>query len=124
MDPLLSAGHRRVDGRRAGLLGGLVAAALLALAALPAQAGDMLAHVATRLAHGAPVTIIAFGSSSTSGVGASSVDTTYPACLERDLRAHLHFHDPVKVANRGIAGDDIDAMMRRLDHDVLQAHPD
>src|SRR3954470_13595310 len=122
---LPSAAHRRVRERRAGLLlGGALAAALFCLAALPAQAGDALLHVTTRLAHGAPLTIIAFGSSSTSGVGASSTDASYPACLERDLRAHLHFHDPVTVANRGVAGDDIDAMMRRLDHDVVQAHPD
>jgi acyl-CoA thioesterase-1 len=126
MDPRLpSAAHRRVSERRAGLLvGGMLAAALVCLAALPAQAGGVLWHVATRLAHGAPVSIVAFGSSSTSGVGASSADTTYPACLERDLRAHLNFHDPVTVANRGVAGDDIDAMMHRLDHDVIQAHPD
>ena len=94
------------------------------LAALPAHAGTVLSHVASRLAHGAPVTIIAFGSSSTSGVGASSQAASYPACLERDLRAHLEFHDPVHVANRGVAGDDIEAMMRRLDRDVIQPHPD
>jgi acyl-CoA thioesterase-1 len=102
----------------------MAAVALLCLAALPAQAGGVLWHVATRLAHGAPVSIVAFGSSSTSGVGASSADASYPACLERDLRAHLNFHDPVTVANRGVAGDDIDAMMRRLDPDVIQVHPD
>jgi acyl-CoA thioesterase I len=125
MDPRLpSAAQRRASERRAGLLGSMAAAALLCLAALPAQASGLLWHVSTRLAHSAPVSIIAFGSSSTSGVGASSVEASYPACLERDLRSHLHFHDPVTVANRGVAGDDIDAMMRRLDHDVLQPHPD
>ena len=125
MNPRLpSAAQRRASERRAGLLGSMAAAALLCLAALPAQASGLLWHVSTRLAHGAPVNIIAFGSSSTSGVGASSVEASYPACLERDLRSHLHFHDPVTVANRGVAGDDIDAMMRRLDHDVLQPHPD
>ena len=114
----------RAAARRAGLVGGALLAAFLSTAALPASAGSVLWHVASRLSHGAPVSIVAFGSSSTSGVGASSTDTTYPACLERDLKAHLHFHETVKVANRGVAGDDIDAMLQRLQHDVVEARPD
>ena len=125
MEPRLpSAAHGPARERRAGLLAGVVAAVLLCFAPPPALAGGGLGHVASRLAHGAPVSIVAFGSSSTSGVGASSADAAYPACLERDLRAHLDFHEPVTVDNRGVAGEDVDAMMRRLDSDVVARHPD
>lgn len=119
-----STAHRRTRERHAGFLGAALVVGLACLLSHPAAAGTLLAHVAHRLAHGAPVSIVAFGSSSTSGVGASSDQATYPACLERDLRAHLELRDPVHVVNRGIAGDDIDAMMHRLDRDVIQPHPD
>src|SRR5215218_8776636 len=41
------------------------------------------------LAHAAPVTIVAFGSSSTEGAGSSGPEATYPARLEAQLRATL-----------------------------------
>jgi acyl-CoA thioesterase-1 len=102
----------------------LLSLGLLCLVAGPAQAGGVLWHVAARIAQSRPVNIIAFGSSSTSGVGASSAQSTYPASLERALRAHLALPGLVTVTNRGVAGDDIDAMVRRLDDDVIAAHPD
>jgi acyl-CoA thioesterase-1 len=118
--PLAGTGKRRCP---AALIGAGLALVLLCAAALPASAGGVLWHLASRLADSAPVKIVAFGSSSTSGVGATSADATYPACLERDLRAALAA-EPVRVVNRGVAGDDIDAMIRRLDRDVLAEHPD
>ncbi len=66
--------------------------------------------------------IVAFGSSSTQGVGASGPAAAYPAQLETMLRAVLPAG--VRVANRGIGGEDVDDMMVRLDKDVVAARPD
>ena len=68
--------------------------------------------------------IVAFGSSSTQGVGASSPAAAYPAQLELLLRASMPDGDRVQVVNRGIGGEDVDDMMGRLGHDVLAARPD
>ncbi|PSJ19753.1 GDSL family lipase, partial [Halomonas sp. ND22Bw] len=72
--------------------------------------------------------IVAFGSSSTEGSGASSPSTTYPAQLQRDLAARLgamgSVHSSVTVLNRGKGGDDSEAMARRLERDVLADKPD
>ena len=54
----------------------------------PSQALAMPATLAA-LTDGRKVTIIAFGSSSTEGSGASGQDRTYPAMLEADLHAAL-----------------------------------
>jgi acyl-CoA thioesterase I len=80
-----------------------------------------LPHVALRVAHAAPLRIVAFGSSSTEGVGASSSAATYPSRLEAFLRAALR--DKVEVANAGIGGEDSDDMARRLP-DVIGLQPD
>ena len=66
--------------------------------------------------------IVAFGSSSTQGVGASSPAAAYPAQLEIMLRAALP--GGAHVVNRGIGGEDVDDMMVRLDRDVVAARPD
>ena len=61
----------------------------------------------------AKLAIVAFGSSSTEGVGASAPARTYPALLQQELRAALPAVE-VTVLNRGVGGEDVDDMMRRL----------
>ncbi len=71
-----------------------------------------------------PFRVVALGSSSTQGTGASSPAMSYPAQLQRLFEATFHGRPVVTVANRGIAGEDIDDMERRLGADVLTVHPD
>ena len=99
-------------------------ALLVATPAVAQPASPSLAHVAQRLAHGASITIVAFGSSSTEGVGASSPAHTYPARLQADLAALMPAGEPVTVVNRGIGGEDADDMLARLQRDVIAAKPD
>src|SRR5580700_11031801 len=83
-----------------------------------------LALPATREAviHDNPITVVALGSSSTQGAGASTPDHTYPARLEALLRATWP-GAKVVVKNRGIGGETIDAILERLDADVIAARP-
>ena len=67
--------------------------------------------------------IVAFGSSSTSGTGATSRHNTYPARLQELLRERPGGGLAVEVVNRGIEGEDINEMMRRLDADILSRRP-
>jgi len=71
---------------------------------------------------GRPLTIVAFGSSSTEGAGASTPDHAYPARLEALLRAALPGRT-VRVLNRGVGGQDVHEMLARLDADVLAERP-
>ena len=100
---------------------------LTAAIAAPAFAGNAppnpLQRVALRLAQHAPLQIIAFGSSSTEGVGASSPAATYPSRLLRDLAALLPEKQSVVVLNRGIGGEDADDMLKRLPS-VIAEQPD
>jgi lysophospholipase L1-like esterase len=82
-----------------------------------------LPHVASKLASGAPVTIIAFGSSSTQGWGSTSPEFTYP----NRLAAQLHRQYPgadITVLNRGTGGEDAPQMMKRLQTSVIDMKPD
>jgi lysophospholipase L1-like esterase len=88
-------------------------------------AGKMvsLPHVANKLAAGQPVLIVAFGSSSTAGVGSTAPEYTYP----NRLAAQLHRQYPtadITVVNRGQGGEDAPEMMKRLQTSVIDAHPD
>jgi len=47
---------------------------------------EALSHIASRVAHGEPVKIVAFGSSSTAGTGATSATAAYPSQLQVALR--------------------------------------
>jgi lysophospholipase L1-like esterase len=88
-----------------------------------AKSMGSLPHVAAKLAAGQPVVIIAFGSSSTQGYGATSPAFTYP----NRLAAQLHRHYPsadISVVNRGKGGDDAPEMMKRLQSEVIDMHPD
>jgi acyl-CoA thioesterase I len=82
-----------------------------------------LPHVAVRLAHAEPVKIVAIGSSSTAGAGASSKSASYPSRLETELQAEFPF-EPIKVINRGVNGEEMREMLARFDHDVIAEHPD
>jgi acyl-CoA thioesterase I len=82
-----------------------------------------LTHAATRIDRGDPLKIVAVGSSSTSGTGASAPDLTYPARLEAELRARFPGLDVV-VVNRGKGGEDAAQELARFDRDVLAEHPD
>jgi acyl-CoA thioesterase I len=82
-----------------------------------------LVRVAQRLANGKPITIVALGSSSTAGAGASSPAASYPSRLEADLIARFPEH-PVTVINQGVNGEEAAQMLARFDESVARAHPD
>src|SRR5690348_8303001 len=81
-----------------------------------------LVHTMRRLANGQPLTIVAIGSSSTAGAGASSPDATYPSRLAVELRARFPGRE-IAVLNRGVNGEETTNMMARFAPDVLVAHP-
>ena len=86
-------------------------------------AGHWFARTAARLDQARPVTIVAIGSSSTFGVGASSSAAAYPARLEALLKER--FPDAsIKVLNRGINGEDAPEMLARFNRDVIEQKPD
>jgi lysophospholipase L1-like esterase len=88
-----------------------------------AQKLGSLPHVASKLAAGQPVVIVAFGSSSTTGFGTTSPEFTYPNRLAAQLRRQYPTAD-ISVVNRGKGGDDAPEMMKRLQAEVLDMHPD
>jgi lysophospholipase L1-like esterase len=94
--------------------------------ALHARTLARLPRLAGLVAEGRDIRIVAFGSSSTEGIGASSPASAYPAQLQQDLEARLGKagHQSVTVINRGKGGDDSEAMARRLERDVLTEKPD
>jgi acyl-CoA thioesterase-1 len=82
-----------------------------------------LPHVAKKVTLGEPITIVAIGSSSTAGAGASSVASTYPSRLQVEL--HEHFPRlAITVINRGVGGEEVPDMLQRFDAAVIAAKPD
>jgi acyl-CoA thioesterase I len=107
----------------------LIAALCLLAATSPFRASSAsflpptpLPHVAAVLAHGGPLRIAAFGSSSTWGAGASSRAASYPSRLEVELKKALPGVS-VSVLNDGIGGQDADDFHLRVDT-VLGQKPD
>jgi lysophospholipase L1-like esterase len=88
-----------------------------------AKSMGSLPHVASKLAAGRPVVIVAFGSSSTDGYGASSPEFKYPNRLAAQLRRQYPSAD-ITVVNRGKGGEDAPEMMKRLQAEVIDMHPD
>jgi len=82
-----------------------------------------LSQVAQKLAAGAPITIVAIGSSSTTGAGASSTAKNYPSQLAVELKRLFPTHS-ITVLNRGVNGEEVDDMLKRFNKDVLAAKPD
>ena len=81
-----------------------------------------LPHVAARLAERRALKIVALGSSSTEGRGASSANKCYPARLTALLQARYPDIDIV-VKNHGVSGEDAKEMLARLDR-VMTEKPD
>lgn len=75
-----------------------------------------------RVENGAPITIVAFGSSSTEGTPDIPKQDIYPAVLQRYLQREVV--SPVVLINRGKGGETIAHMLARLDRDVIAAKPD
>jgi lysophospholipase L1-like esterase len=82
-----------------------------------------LKRVAHRIAGGQPLTIVAIGSSSTAGAGASSPALSYPSRLEVELKALFPRAD-ITVVNRGVNGEEARDMLARFERDVISQNPD
>ena len=82
-----------------------------------------LVHVGSRLAAHEPVKIVAIGSSSTAGAGASSSNASYPSRLAAELN-RLYPDVPVIVLNRGVNGQDAAEMLTRFRQDIIDEKPD
>jgi lysophospholipase L1-like esterase len=76
-----------------------------------------------KVAERRPLKIVAIGSSSTFGTGASSPDKSYPSRLEAELKTRLP-GVPVTVLNKGIGGEEAPLMIARFDADVFEEAPD
>jgi lysophospholipase L1-like esterase len=131
-------------GRPCGVIRSPLVAAVLALGLfpgpLPALATALVANdcragltqdpfkadlsaLKEKISHGEPAVIVALGSSSTAGAGASSQDASYPSVLEAELRRRLPDAE-IRVVNRGVGGQRARDMLVRLEDDVLSQKPD
>jgi acyl-CoA thioesterase-1 len=82
-----------------------------------------LKRVAQRIAGGQSLTIVAIGSSSTAGAGASSPAMSYPSRLEVEMKALFPRAD-IKVVNSGVNGEESRDMLARFERDVVSHNPD
>ena len=82
-----------------------------------------LVRTARRLANFEPLTIVAIGSSSTAGAGASAPETSYPSRLAAELKERFPGR-PITVINRGVNGEEARDMLARFPQDVIGEKPD
>jgi lysophospholipase L1-like esterase len=82
-----------------------------------------LPRIAERLAKHLPLTIVAIGSSSTYGAGATSRDKSYPSQLQVYLQARFP-GSAITVINRGVNGEEAREMLARFGDSVLKQKPD
>jgi acyl-CoA thioesterase-1 len=81
-----------------------------------------LPNTARAIRQGRALTIVAIGSSSTEGVGASDPAHAYPAVLAEELRSRWP-RLSVTVINKGVSGEMIPAVLGRFERDVLAHRP-
>ena len=81
-----------------------------------------LPNTAGAIGSGKRLVIVAIGSSSTRGVGASNPAHTYPALLNEDLQRRWP-QLAVTVVNKGVSGEIASQMLSRFEGDVLPYHP-
>jgi acyl-CoA thioesterase-1 len=82
-----------------------------------------LPRTGQRIASGHALKIVAIGSSSTAGAGASSDANTYPSRLAAELKQHYPAL-PISVVNRGVNGEEANDMLARFEKNVLSENPD
>ena len=82
-----------------------------------------LVRTARNLAAGLPIKIVALGSSSTYGAGASTSAASYPSRLAEELAQRLPGHE-ITVVNRGVNGEEVGEMLARLETAVIAEKPD
>ncbi len=82
-----------------------------------------LRRTARQLAAGKPIKIVAVGSSSTFGAGASQPYNSYPSRLDAELAREFVDHD-FSVLNRGVNGDTAIDMLARFERGVIAEKPD
>jgi acyl-CoA thioesterase-1 len=82
-----------------------------------------LERTTLRIGQARPLIIVAMGSSSTQGVGASAPAMSYPSRLEQELQDRLPTIR-IKVINRGLGGQDVGEELARFQPDVIAEHPD
>jgi acyl-CoA thioesterase I len=118
---------------------GITLAALVALAGPPVTAdplsapagcaasavglGAPLDHTSRLVESGKSPVILAIGSSSTVGIGASAPAMSYPSRLQRDL-GEAFPKLTIRVINDGRGGQDAERELARLDRDLGAEHPD
>jgi acyl-CoA thioesterase I len=81
-----------------------------------------LPNTARAIRQGRELVIVAIGSSSTAGVGASDPARAYPAVLAEELRLRWP-RLAVTVINQGISGEMVSAVLERFERDVLSHRP-
>jgi lysophospholipase L1-like esterase len=82
-----------------------------------------LARVSRHLESDRSIKIVAIGSSSTAGAGASSPEAAYPSRLEAELTQHFLWQD-ITVLNRGTNGEEVPDMLARFTSSVIDEKPD
>ena len=82
-----------------------------------------LSRLSQKLNSGEPITIVAIGSSSTAGAGASTPSANYPSRLQAELKQRFPGH-AITVFNRGVNGEEVGDMLKRFDAAVVAAKPD
>jgi acyl-CoA thioesterase-1 len=81
-----------------------------------------LPNTARAIRQGRELVIVAIGSSSTEGVGASDPAHTYPAVLAEELRRRWP-RLTVTVINKGVSGQPVSQVRERFERDVLPYRP-
>lgn len=82
-----------------------------------------LKQVARKIASGDPIVIVALGSSSTAGAGASSSIASYPSQLAAELQRQFP-KQSITMINRGVNGEEVPDMLKRFDTAVVANKPD
>jgi acyl-CoA thioesterase I len=81
-----------------------------------------LPNTARAIRQGRSLVIVAIGSSSTEGIGASDPTHAYPAVLAEELRRRWP-RLAVTVINKGLSGEVISQVLTRFERDVLPHRP-
>jgi lysophospholipase L1-like esterase len=85
--------------------------------------GVRLPRTAARLRSGAPLRVVAVGSSSTTGLWVFNSEKTYPGVMRRELEL-LRPNSPIEIINSGRVGATIPDNLAHFDADVLAHQPD